>query len=238
MHEGHRDRMRERILKDGIEGLQPHEVLEYLLYAVVPRKDTNALAHTLIEKFGSLSKVFTADYNALLEVTGMTANAALYLATLPAVFQRYMADLNAQKQRIVTRGDVVKYLTPYFVGEKIEKFYMLCLDAHNNIINLVKVASGLPAQVTIEARTLVEHALKNKAVAIIIAHNHPSGDTTPSHDDIELTRAITVALELVKVKLTDHYIFGDSGYYSFFEDGLVNVISRDVNGFLKEGLKY
>lgn len=238
MHEGHRDRMRSRIANDGLDSLQPHEVLEYLLYAFVPRKDTNELAHALIEKYGNLANVFAAEPVDLETVPDMTANAARFLTILPSLFKLYSADLNAKKPRLITRGDVVRYLSPLFLGDKVESFYLLCLDAHNNVLKLERINSGIPAEVKIDARKVVEIALNNRAVSVIFAHNHPSGNTAPSRDDLELTRAVAVALELVKVKLVDHFIFGDAGYYSFSENGLVNVIGRDIDRFLKEGLRY
>ena len=155
MHEGHRDRMRERILLSGIESLQPHEVLEYLLYHAIPRKDTNGIAHELISKFGSFNGVLNADYDALLDVNGMTANAALLLTSLKGVFRMYA-----------------------------------------------------------------------------------SGDVSPSVQDVELTRAIAAALQLIKIKLADHYIFSDFGYCSFVEDGVGGQIQQNVNNFLKDGIKY
>lgn len=145
MHEGHRDRMRERILLSGIESLQPHEVLEYLLYHAIPRKDTNGIAHELISKFGSFNGVLNADYDALLDVNGMTANAALLLTSLKGVFRMYASGDKKGKIVIATRGDLVRYLSPFFYGEKTEKFYMLCLDAKSTVIKLVKLSSGIPA---------------------------------------------------------------------------------------------
>ncbi len=238
MHDGHRDRMRARIINEGIEGMQPHEVLEYLLYAAIPRKDTNELAHELITKYGSLAGVFSADRSDLLSMKGMTENAALFLTSLPAVYKRYAADLGGQKQKVITRGDVISLLRPKFLGDRTESFYLLCLDAQNNVLSIVRVTGGIPAEVAVDVRKVVEIALQNKAVSVVLAHNHPSGVTEPSHEDIELTRAITAALELIKVKLIDHFIFGNNGYYSFAEDGLVSVIDKDINRFLKEGLKY
>lgn len=238
MHEGHRDRMRERIMSAGIDKLQPHEVLEFLLYYAVPRKDTNALAHELMTKYGSIAGVLTADYDDLLTVKDITANAALFLTSLPEVFKLYAENLSAVKTKVATRGEVVRLLKPKFMGDRTEKFYMICLDAQNNVLGVIKVSEGIPAEVSADPRKIVELALRNKAVSVILAHNHPSGETVPSHEDIEMTRAAAVALELVKVRLIDHFIFGDNGYYSFSEDGIVGVINRDVNKFLKEGLKY
>lgn len=238
MHEGHRDRMRERILQSGIESLQPHEVLEYLLYHAIPRKDTNAVAHDLIAKFGSFKDVINADYDALKDVSGMTKNAALFISSLKGVFRFYASNDGKDSKIIATRGDLVRYLSPIFYGDKTEKFYMLCLDSKSAVIKLVKLASGIPQEVRVDVRDVVDNALKFKAVSVVIAHNHPSGDVSPSVQDVELTRAIAAALQLIKIRLTDHYIFSDYGYCSFVEDGVGNQIQQNVNNFLKDGIKY
>ena len=237
MHEGHRERMRERILKEGTENLQPHEILEYLLYHAIPRKDTNEIAHELINRFGGISEVFSADYENLLDVKGMTKNAALLISEMKGIFKVYSADALKEKSSIRNRGDLVRYLSPVFFGDKTEKFCILCLDAQSNILKLVE-KRGIPQEVRVDVRDVVDVALRYKAVSVVIAHNHPSGDVSPSHEDIEPTRAIAAALKLIKVRFADDCIFSDIGYYSFAEDGLGDLIFENVNNFLKDGLKY
>lgn len=238
MHEGHRERMRERIKNGGIDLLQPHEKLEFLLYYAIPRKDTNELAHRLIDKFGSLANVLAADYGDLINIKDMTSCAALLITSIPDFFSSYLSDLNAEKTRIYKRSDLLRQLYPLFTVNKTEKFYVLSLDAHNNVLNLAKLSSGLPAEVPVEPRHVVEEALRSKAVSVVISHNHPSGETKPSHSDIELTKTIAMALQLVKVKLLDHLIFSEFGYTSFVDEGLIEIIGKDVGNYLTEGLKY
>lgn len=238
MHEGHRERMRKRILDNGIASLQPHEVLEYMLYYVVPRKDTNELAHELINTFGSFSAVLNADYEDLLAVKNMTENGAHFLSSAADISRYYMKVNTAEKVKLSTRTACVKYMKPFFAGENIEKAYLLCLDAQNNLINCVFLASGQPSKVGIDVRQVVDAALKNKAVAVILAHNHPSGSVQPSHDDIEVTNAAALALELLQIRLYDHFIFGGDTHFSFYDAGLVEIINNNVNRFLKEGIKY
>ena len=106
------------------------------------------------------------------------------------------------------------------------------------MIKLVKLSSGIPQEVRVDVRDVVDNALKYKAVSVVVAHNHPSGDVSPSVQDVELTRAIAAALQLIKIKLADHYIFSDFGYCSFVEDGVGGQIQQNVNNFLKDGIKY
>ncbi len=238
MHEGHRDRMRQRVIENGIDSLQPHEVLEYLLFYAIPRKDTNELAHTLIDSFGSLSAVFSADYEALLQTKNMTENAAHLLSSIPQILRYYDRDLQSGKKKVVSRKDCLSHLRTFFIGATEEKVYLLCLDADNNIIKTQLIAKGQPAQVSLEPRAVVSEAMKQKAVAVILAHNHPSGKVEPSTADIEITKSIAVALELISVKLYDHYIFTNTTHFSFFENGLVDLINKNVDRFLKEGVRY
>lgn len=238
MHDGHRDRMRNRIIENGIDSLQPHELIEFILYHAIPRKDTNEIAHKLINKFGSVAKVFSADYNDLLLISGMTKNASLLLSTFPAILRYYKKDLQTNKIKIRTRGDCINYLKPYFMGEQIEKVYLLCLDANNNIIKCVLLSSGLPNQVFVDARQIADVALKQKAVSVIISHNHPSGELKPSQADIELTRSVACALELLQIQLIDHFIFSDNGSFSFYDAGIADIINKKVNRFLKENIVY
>lgn len=238
MHDGHRDRMRIRIQENGIESLQPHELIEYILYHAIPRKDTNEIAHLLLDKYGSVANVFSADYNDLLTIKGMTNNASLLLTSFPSILRYYQKDLITSKVRVRTRGDCLKYLQSFFMGEHIEKVYLLCLDANNNIINCVMLSSGLPNQVMVDARQVADVALKQKAVSVILSHNHPSGEVEPSRADIELTRSIACALELLQIKLFDHFIFSDKGCFSFYDAGIVDTINKNVDRFLKESIKY
>lgn len=160
MHEGHRDRMRQRVIENGIDSLQPHEVLEYLLYYAIPRKDTNELAHTLIDSFGSLSGVFSADFETLLQTKNMTANAAHLLNSIPQILRYYDRDLHSDKKKVVSRKDCLSHLRTFFIGATEEKVYLLCLDTDNNIIKTQLIAKGQPAQVSLEPRAIVGEAMK------------------------------------------------------------------------------
>lgn len=238
-HDGHRDRMRERILNSGISSLQNHEVLEYLLFAFIPRKNTNDIAHALINKFGSLSGVLNADADALLEVEGMTKNAAIFLSTLPEIMRAYLKDVDSARLDLSGRGVIRKYLGSELYGHRTEKVVAVALDGKDQLIAQEVLAQGDGASVSVGVRDVVNFAIKHKAVGVVIAHNHPSGDISPSQADIDLTADVFFTLENINVVLEDHLIFSGSKYYSFADAGRlerIRKIKKNINKTFKEGM--
>lgn len=237
-HDGHRDRMRERILQSGIASLQDHEILEYLLFAFIPRKNTNDIAHALISKFGSFAGVLNADVTALLEVDGMTRNAAVFIASLPDVFRVYLKNVDKQKLDLGGRGIIRKYLGAELYGRQSEQVVAVALDAKDQFIAQESIAYGSGDSVTVGVRDIVNFAIKHKAVNVVLAHNHPSGEVTPSQADIDLTADVLATLASIGVTLEDHFIFCGSDYYSFEESGKLKRIvdvNKNINKTFKEG---
>ncbi|MEG2687874.1 MAG: DNA repair protein RadC [Clostridia bacterium] len=238
VHDGHRDRMRKRIVDGGIDCLQSHEILEYILFAFVPRKDTNVIAHALIAEFGSLSAVFNADAERLEKVEGVSPNAALFLSTLPDLFRKYASESVTAKESLKGRGRAREYLAKKFYGSSIERAYVVGLDAQDNLIRCQQLSTGTGDKVTMCVREVVDFAFKSKATSIIIAHNHPSGNTNPSQQDYVITREIACTLESIDVTLADHYIFAGDRYYSFEEADAIKQINEEKKSFLKDGILY
>lgn len=237
IHDGHRERMRERIRRSGLSALQEHEMLEYILYAFIPRKDTNEIAHALIDKFGSFAGVLNADENRLAEVAGMTANAALFISALPDVFRAYIDDLDKQKPSLKGRGVARSYMGNRLYGVKEEQLHVAALDAHDNLICCRCISKGSGDAVELSVRAIVDFALNNKASGLLVAHNHPSGNVNPSQKDIEMARELYITLSSVGVELQDHFIFCGSDYYSFEEQGKLERI-RNAKNCLKEGINF
>lgn len=233
IHDGHRDRMREKILISGIESLQPHEVLEYLLFHVVPRKDTNALAHELINTFGSFSDVLGQDADRLAAVKGMTRNAALFLSSLPDVFRFYVKDVDRPKLNLCGKEKAKRYILSQTYGKKTEEFYVVSLDVKDNLIRLGRLSKGDGDSVRVSVRDVTDFALRTNAVSVIIAHNHPSGGVNPTDENVAFTRDALWTLDGVGVTLQDHLIVGGSDVYSFEESGLISDLRKEK--LLKEG---
>lgn len=209
-HECHRARTRETFRKTGIENMPEHSVLELLLFYSVPRKDTNELAHRLIDTFGSLSRVLDAPYERLLEVDGIGDSSALLLSSIPGLCRRYIADSAAKKLSLAEPEDVMKFAVSKFYGCKTEIFYLICLDAAGNLINCCKLGEGTSGDVLIDRRAVLETAFRNNADTVIFAHNHPDGVAAPSKNDIDMTGSFAKLLGGVGIRLADHIIVAGS----------------------------
>lgn len=221
IHDGHRDRIREKILKNGIEGLQPHEVLEYLLYGFIPRKDTNAIAHELINTFGSFDGVLNTDIDRLEAVKGMTRNAAIFLNSLPKILKLYSDGSNIGRQNLSGRGIARTFMKTQVYGQEVEVLVVAALDARDNLIRLERMRKGTGNSVPLPMRDVVDFAIRTNASSLLMAHNHPSGDIGPSKNDMELTVELSRMLANMNVKLQDHFIFSDNKYFSFEENGYI-----------------
>ncbi len=208
-------RLRETFRKAGVDGMPDHNLLEFLLFYSIPRKDTNELAHTLISTFGSLSAVFEASYEQLLEVDGIGESSALLLSSIPAICRRYAESSVSGKQNLSDPDEASAYIIRKFYGNnKLESFYMLCLDAVGNLINCCKMGEGTSGSVIIDKRSMLETALRNKADKIIFAHNHPNGVAAPSRNDIVLTSDLGSVLNGVGIRLVDHIIVAGGEAFS------------------------
>lgn len=238
VHDGHRERMRARIQESGLNSLKDHEIIEYLLYAFIPRKDTNEIAHELIKQFGSFSGVMNADSEHLQSVKGMTQNAAIFLANVPDIGRRYISDYNSGKQNLSGRGRAKEFMQRRMICSNTEKLFVASLDAKDQLIACDNLSSGTGDSVSISVREIVDYALKSKASSVLLAHNHPSGDVTPSQQDYILTREIAWTLYSVNVCLQDHYIFGGNDCFSFEESGRLKLMMEERDLQLKEGIMY
>lgn len=221
MHEGHRERLRKRFLLEGLETFEDYQVLELLLFYAIPRKDTNELAHTLINKYGSLSAVFEADPVDLAATNGISNNSAILLSLIPSLSRYYLKDKWSKKEIIDSSTKAGKYLLDLFAGRNYEMFYLICLDVQNKIIQASLVHEGTINEVQIYPRIIVETALRHKANSVILAHNHPSGSKEISKSDEEATKKIKIALNSISIQVMDHIIIAGNRYVSFAEEGLL-----------------
>lgn len=213
MHEGHRERLKERFIESGITGLADHEVLELLLCYAIPRKDVNPLAHRLIEAFGSLGSVLNAHPLELMAIDGVGKNAAALLSLIRPINRRIRLD-PAKNARIRSPQEAANYLCALLSGSKIEQFYVLMLNTQQRLIYTMRSGEGTVSQSTVYPRTVVEGALRHGAVSVILAHNHPGGCIVPSDEDIESTMRIRSALEGIGIALLDHFVVAEDIAYA------------------------
>lgn len=215
LHSGHRNRVRERFLAEGLDGFNEHQVLEMLLFYCCPRKDTNALAHRLIAEFGSFVRVLEAPVKELKKIPEIGPNASTFIS-FAAAFSRYYMVCRAKEQGNIlhTVDDCGRYLQPFFLGRTNEVVYILCLDAKCKVLSCKMVGEGSVNSAGVPIRKLVEIALGSNATSVILAHNHPSGLAIPSGEDVVTTERVSAAMRSVDIILSDHIVFSDNDYVS------------------------
>ena len=220
IHDGHRERLKNRFRTEGLDAFDEHNVLELLLFYAVPRSDTNPAAHELLDTFGSLSAVFDAPIDALVKVKGVGENAATLIKLIPALARRYEVDKN-NIACLASTQLVGEYLLSRYVGKTQEIVYLICLDGKYKPLCCVAISEGIVNTVSISARRIIELALKYNAVGVVLAHNHPGGIALPSNDDISTTFMIRDALRTINVKLLDHIVVADGDYVSMADSGML-----------------
>ncbi len=218
---GHRERIREKFASAGLDAFLDHETLELLLTYAVARKDTKPIAWALLKKFGSLSAVLDADPDQLMTVPGVGPNTAQFLKLIRAVFKKYSFEEVKERITIRTPQQVLEYCKASLAGKKEECLEVIYLSVRNTVMSTQVVASGLIDRVAVSPRKIVECALAAKASAIILVHNHPSGDATPSPEDIALTQDVIRAAELFGISVHDHIIVGKGAHYSLKANGKI-----------------
>ena len=206
IHDGHRQRLKERFRRESLDNFDELQVLELLLFYCIPRRDTNPLAHRLLDHFGSLTAVLEASPEELEKVEGISREAATFLPLAIQVGRYYQVRRAAPGDILRTTEQCGNYLMPYFFGRETETVFLLCLDAKCKVICCKKVGEGNVNSANIPIRRVVEMALSANATTVVLAHNHPSGLALPSADDIQTTHRVAAALETVEIVLADHIV--------------------------------
>lgn len=215
LHANHRERLRKKFFESDGDILEPHEILEILLYSVYAQKDTNRIARELIRKFGTIYNVFEADSRDLMSVPGVGEQTAAMLKLQAALLRRYNIDMiNAPPNMRLTPKNAGKYIVNFFHGYANEILMMFALDAECKIISTIPVSKGTVDRVQIYIRDIVKNAMESKAVYVVIAHNHPNGTLLASESDIRFTIELEHALAYINVRLIDHVIVAGGNYLS------------------------
>lgn len=220
-HDGHRGRLRDRFAKAGPDALSDHELLELILFAPLPRRDTKGIAKALLARFGSLDGVFGADIGDLTAVPGMGETAALHLKALQAAALRMGRDAVMNKPILSSWSAVLGYCRTAMAELPREQFRVLYLDKKNRLIGDEVISDGTVDQTPVFPREVVRLALARHASSMILVHNHPSGDPTPSRADIELTREIIAAAKALDISVHDHLIIARGATTSLRAQGLM-----------------
>ncbi|MCK5655098.1 MAG: DNA repair protein RadC [Candidatus Aureabacteria bacterium] len=217
----HRKRVRKKYLKNGIDGWHDYEVLEFLLFFAVSRKDTKPISKELLKKFKTLGGVLDASSDELRKVKGIGKNAASLMKLVREVTSLYLKRKVEGRAVFPSPGAVYDYLKVSMQGLRDEVFKVIYLDASNRFIESEIMSRGVVNKAAVYPRKIVENALKKNAVSVIISHNHPSGKLVPSNDDRRMTKMVSDALAVINIAVVDHVIVSSEGYFSFKENGLI-----------------
>lgn len=210
--------MKQRFLTDGIDHFDAHNVLELLLFYSIPQRDTNEIAHALMERFGSLAAVFDAPFDELVSVPGIKEHSATLIKLIPALSRRYAVEKNRTSDALSSIDKIGRYLVDRYVGINIETVFLLLLDNKFGLIECVKVHEGSVNSSAITLRRLVETALFKHASMAVLAHNHPGGVALPSSDDLFTTREVKRAFDLMEIKLLAHIIVAGDSYLDILKN--------------------
>ncbi len=219
--EGHRQRLRARLLAAGPDSVADHELLELVLFLALPRRDTKPIAKAMIARFGSFANAIAAPLNELRGVDGMGEAGAAALKTVQAAALRLMRAELKTAPVLANWDQLMGYLTAVLSRERVEQFRILFLDNRNRLLADEAQARGTVNHTPVYPREVAKRALELHATALILVHNHPSGDPAPSRPDIEMTREIKAALSTVSVVVHDHVIIGNGAWLSFRKEGLL-----------------
>ncbi len=203
-HSGHRSRMKKKLMQSGFDHMEPHEVLEILLYYAIPQRNTNDIAKNLIDRFGSISAVFDASVD-MLKSAGLTEHQALYLTMFPDIARIYLVDKYENQDKIIDYDNITGFIRDRFIGlEEQENVLLILIDKKGKLVYRI-----------------VTLAINYAATSAFIAHSHPSGLALPSKEDVLVTRDLKKALKLVGIHLLDHFIVADHECVSLAESGLI-----------------
>lgn len=219
-HDGHRERLRDRFIKEGLDHFTQEQVLELLLFYSIPRQDTNEIAHDLVDYFGSLHQVLEAPVQELQKVEGIGERSAVLLRLIAEISRYYQVNRAINEKILNSIEACGRYLVPRFVGRRNETVFLLCLDAKCKMLCCREISEGTVNAAGVSVRKVVETALAVNASSVVLAHNHPSGMALPSTEDVVTTRRIAAALRAVDVILVDHLVISDDDYVSLRQSNM------------------
>jgi DNA repair protein RadC len=220
-HKDHRKRLKKKFSESGVSSFHDYEVLELLLSYAIPRKDVKPLAKELLRAFGSLKGLMDAEKESMEKVKGVGAHTAILIKLIKEIGILYLKEKAKEKPQITCTSELLDYCKTYMGGLKDERFCVIYLDAQNRLTNIETIQEGIVNQAVVYPRKVLENALKQKASAVILVHNHPSGQVKPSDADIRLTKTIQETARILDIIVHDHVIIGENRFFSFREEGLI-----------------
>lgn len=214
-HEHHRQRVYRRFLREGLAGFEEHNAMEFLLFLAHARGDTNELAHTVIDTFGSLSSALDAPYEELVKIKGIGPTSAVVLKFIPQMCAYYLDNKTDRKGKLNSSEKMVEFLGPKFFGKTQEELHAVFLDEKHRILRCEQISEGTSSATSVLVSKITSIAVRSDAAYVVMAHNHPRGSAMPSASDLRSTQSVAQSLENVGVTLLDHIIFAENEHLSF-----------------------
>ena len=227
--DGHRQRLRERFLAAGLAGFHDYEVIELLLTIATPRKDCKDAAKSALKRFRTFQGVLEASPRELCEVKGIGPKNLFGIKLIKAVAERYLEKRLIKKDALNSSKDLFDYLCHSIRDKGRECFEVIYLDAKNRVITSETLFEGTLTASSVYPREVVRSALNHQAAALIFAHNHPSGDPSPSEEDVSVTRQLVYACRVMGITVHEHLVMGDNRYFSFADQGYIAQMKRDYD---------
>ena len=220
VHEGHREKLRNRFIKDkGFENFEDHQILELLLFYAKAQADTNPLAHELLDRFGSLKGVLEARPEQLMTVSGIGPQAATLISMVVPLTRVWHRCAMESPEQISNSREAESYCLSILAGERTERFYVVSLNAQCKVLGRRKISEGSLSEVSAYPRMVMETALNYNAHSVLLCHNHPGGTCAPSPEDITSTIQLQQLLNGVGILLLDHIIVANDRTYSMIQHG-------------------
>ena len=220
-HAGHRQRLRMRFLQSGLDGFLDYEIVELLLTLGTPRQDCKQRAKQIIKKFGGLRGALDATIEDLQQINGIGAQNAFGLKLFQAVSERYAKEKISNRILLASPEAVADYLRKKIGREKKEHFMILCLDASNKLVKDINISIGTINASLAYPREVFKEAIQASAARVILTHNHPAGDLTPSKEDVKITKNLVAVGKIIDIDVLDHIIVSSAGFCSFREKNLI-----------------
>ena len=227
IHEGHRERMREKFKADYGDSMPDHELVEMMLFYIIPRSNTNKTAHELLDRFGSIEGIINAPPELLAQIDGIGGNSALFLSVCGAILRRIARGSIKRKKSYRSLKDIADYLHRMFVGMSQECVYLMMFDNGMRLIDTVELARGEVNHALIDPHRLMKEAMLHNASAVLLAHNHPDGEARPSKEDLDMTDRVQYLLSTTNNTFVDHLIFSGGSYTSLVHPPVSETIEID-----------
>lgn len=233
LHVGHRQRLKSKVNNYGIKTLNEHEILELLLTYSIPQKDTNELAHNLINTFSNLSSVLDASREDLKLVKGVGDETALFLTSLPYIFDCYTRSKISEKPVLNSTYKCVEFFRKNECVKKSEVLYIACVDPKNKLLRLLEFCDNDTISVNVDMRGVMQKVLPTGTRSIVLFHTHPQGNCNPSTEDVSTTKKMLFVCVLLGIDINEHLILNENDYFSFGASGLLEQIRGEVNQTFK-----